>query len=298
MPSSKIKIGIVFLAIVSVYAVAIFLILEGVNSYNSIQVPPTLSELEGFALFSSADLDIDYYRSLMRDIDTSKKSTGVTLSIRFSTKSSTDENVIMVAQNPCDLEILENSKVSAVAGGYWLFKPNIKKIENKTYFWYEFKAERDSEYIITFNLNWENYLSQISYSRFNLVIPIDLSLLPPTEFNALGFDITPTYRITPDIPNISSVSVHLPPESTNIYMVPFPDTITYHPENVWYIWDMKSRSDPDKYVSTAISIDFESSHLLDEKESELFLAGVFIAVGVGMITSLSVSLVVNYSKRD
>lgn len=261
------------------------LLILGINLYNETKESPTdFQKLNGLALYSTRSLELTNYSLLLLDIDTVNRSVVAELYLTFSTESSPFS---IFGQSPCDLNSLE--LISGVSSS----KPNIIRSNGETYFQQEFNEEPGS-HSIRYRFYWENYLSKVSYSKFRVVVPFNLSYLEGIE--ETGIDVGSYLPITPDMASESSLSIRLPTESTNIYTMPTPDNVTYYPENIWYIWDLKARSDPKEWSSTAFWMDFESSTLIGQKENDIFLAGVLIASGLSGIISTILYLLGNSLK--
>ena len=271
----------------AVLVFAIGLLVVGYDIYNKTQESPTVfQELDGLALYSTRSIKLNSYSLLLLTVDPINRSAIVDLYITFSTESS---SLSIFGQSPCDLSSLE--LVSEESSS----EPIIIKVDDKTYFQQEFKGESEN-YRIRYKFFWENYLSKVSYSKFRLVVPFNLGYL--NEIEKTGIDVGSYIPITPDMANESSLSIRLPTDSTNIDAMPMPDNFTYYPENIWYIWDLKGRSDPKKVVSTAFLMEFESSSLIEQKENDIFRATVFIAAGCGGIFSAFIFFLGSSLKRS
>lgn len=281
MVSSRILVG----AAILVFALG--LLAAGYDVYNKTrESPPIFQKMDGLSLCSTRSLKPNYYSLLILSINPMNKSVLANFYLNFSTES---PSFSIFGQSPCDLASLRlTSEMSSS-------EPNIININDRTYFYQEFFNVEPGEHTISYTFYWENYLSKVSYSKFRLIVPFNIGY--PQDIGETGINVGSNYQITPGKADEARLSIRLPTESTNIYTMPTPDNISYYPENIWYIWDLKARSDPLEGVSTAFWMDFESITLIGQKENNIFLSGVLIAAGFGGTFSGIIFILDNLLKR-
>jgi len=115
--------------------------------------------------------------------------------------------------------------------------------------------------------------------------------LPKEAINGNGL-------LLPDVTSRASLSIIRPETATISEAMPNPDVIGFSEGKVWYVWDIKRRSDRDRYASTAVSIDVEVDNLKIKYESSWAYFTLCLGIGVPLMISSSIQyLILRYSKH-
>jgi len=282
--------------------------------YRSIVVASPVSrqpgESEGFVPFVSWGIvmQLSLLKLLVDRIDVNTSSAWVTLLLRFNAGTAAPSNVIVVGLQvphefsppfifgpPFDLKATDGRMVSPGACGY----PIVLKCVNAkdttadvSYFYVVMNRTLDSKIVFTsFDLNmtflWQGSLVPKSYEAFELVVQLSFSLRP-TVRHGIPYEVR---ELWPSLAEESKLSIHMPLSSTITVVTPPADSYTYVNGSLWHIWDTRLRSDPDRFASTAFSIQFLMNDLAAKKEQNLFYAGLFLGVGISTVTGSAMEIV-------
>lgn len=151
---------------------------------------------------------------------------------------------------------------------------------------------------LSIDFTWKGVFWRQSFYKYNLVVSFNSAF--PGYINEVGLPkeaINPTGLLIPDVTGRTSLSIIRPETVTVSETMPNPDVIGFSEGKVWYVWDVKSRSNRDRYVSTAVSIDFEVDSLKMTYESSWAYFALCLGIGVPLIISSSIEyLKFRYSK--
>jgi len=267
-------------------------------------VSPQPTESEGFVPFVSWGVveELSLLRLFVDRIDVNTSSARVTMLLRFSTGTVASQGVIVVGIQiphefsyppifgpPFDLTAANGTTETPAACGH----PRILECASAkdatadvSYFYVVINRTSGSKTVFTlFDLNmtfqWQNSLVRKSYEAYELVVQLSFNLRPTVK-REIPYEVR---ELWPDSAKESKLSVHMPPNSTVTVVTPPADSYTYVNGSLWHIWDTRLRSDPDRFASTAFSIQFLMNDLAADKERRLFEAGWRLGAGIPMAIS-------------
>jgi len=284
----------------------------GCSLRQSVVVSPVSrqpGESEGFVPFVSWGIviELSLLKLLVDRIDVNTSSAWVTLLLRFNAGTAAPSNVIVVGLQvphefsppfifgpPFDLKATDDRIVSPAACGYPIVLKCINAKDTTadvSYFYVVINRTLDSRTVFTsFDLNmtfqWQGSLVRKSYEAYELEVQLSFSLRP-TVRHEIPYEVR---ELWPSSAEESKLSIHMPLSSTITVVTPPADSYTYVNGSLWHIWDTRLRSEPDRFASTAFSVQFLMNDLAAEKEQKLFYGGLFLGIGVTMVVGWGVEM--------
>lgn len=277
------------------------------SSYRSSPLPEYAEDPYGFLFFTSEDIIETATSSFLFSIDQVKYQEGtvhVHIFADFFLSMGNDSNgnstffVLQSFHNISDVSITINGQSPEDYGK----KETIITYERSAtaYLLIDIPREDIAGHIqVSINFIWKGAFWRHSFYKYNLVVSFNSAF--PNYIHEVGLPkeaINDNGLLLPDITSRTSFSIAKPDAAGIAEAMPNPDVIGFSEGKVWYTWDIKKRSDRDRYASTAISIHIEVDDLKKEYESSWAYFTLCLGIGVPLlISSLIESIKIHYSKR-
>lgn len=152
---------------------------------------------------------------------------------------------------------------------------------------------------VSMSFTWKNFLWRTSFYRYELAVPFNSEIPPDINEVQLPRQVkNPNGILLLDETSQARLSVAKPDIDMSIDTLPDPDLITFYSRKVWYLWDIKQRSNHHEYVSTAVSISIEIEDLRRQYEAWLSACTFLLGIGIPLIvSSLAEFLKLRYSDK-
>jgi hypothetical protein len=267
---------------------------------------PTYSEDPyGFLFFTSEDIEQNNSSSIMYVFNPILPETGE-IQVRVIAEffcpmyEVNDENstyfVLQTFQSVSNIDVIVNSQSPNSYGGTakLLSYPKeatsyiLIEIPNQTFI-------TGSRILIDLNFTWEGIFWRNSFYEYNTMIFFNSGY--PNFINDVGLPekaINGNGLLLPDITKGASIQIAKTSGITISEVMPNPDNIGFAEGKTWYSWDLKKRSDRDRYASTGVSIQLEVENL--KRTYEFAWAAFPLALGIGL--PLMVSSSIEYVKLN
>lgn len=299
------SIGAILLAYSGLY---LFPIIH--SSYASSPVPEFSEDPYGFLFFTSEDIIQTSTSSLLFSIDEMEYQEGkVSIHIfadfiRSMAKADDGNSTFFVLQlfhNISDVSVTVNGQSPEDYGK----KETIITYERSatSYLLIDIPKENFTDVgdriRVSIDFTWKGVFWRQSFYKYNLVVSFNSGF--PSYINEVGLPkeaINGNGLLLPDVTSRTALSIIRPEKAAISEAMPNPDVIGFSEGKVWYVWDIKKRSDRDRYASTAVSIDVEVDNLKMKYESSWAYFTLCLGIGVPLIISSSIEyLRLHYSKH-
>lgn len=297
-------IGVVFF----VYSMFIYILIIH-PSYASSPVPEYAEDPYAFLFFTSEDIIQSAKSSLLfwfDQIEPQKGTTYVHVFVDFYRPMSevNDENstyfVLQIFQNMSDVDVTVNGQSPIDYGGSATVLNSPQRATS--YLLIDIPNENfttGGHITLSMYFTWKGVFWRQSFYRYNLLVSFNTGF--PSFINEVGLPteaINGNGMLIPDVTTRASFSIAKPEAATIPEAMPNPDIVGFSEGKVWYGWDLKKRSDRDRYASTAASIDIEVDGLKRMYESSWATFPLALSIGLSLIISSSIEYSkIKYSKH-
>jgi len=295
------RLGAASIALLSFSIGAIFLVYSLLRYFPIIQPSYTLSpvpeyseEPYGFLFFTSENIIESAESSLLFIIDEVKYQEGTTrvriFADFFRSMANTNNGnstflVLQAFHKISDVSVNINGQSPEEYGK----KESIITYEQSatSYLLIDIPEEDIAGHIQVFmDFTWKGVFWRQAFYVYNLVVSFNSAF--PNYINEVGLPkeaINGNGLLLPDVTSRTSLSIARPEKATISQAMPNPDVIGFSEGKVWYSWDIKKRSDRDRFASTAVSIDIEVDDLKKKYESSWAYFTLCLGIGVPLIMS-------------
>ncbi len=303
------KVAIAFLAI---FAIGLFLTILAFQcyyfpiiskTYSVSPIPQYSANPQGFLFFTSEDVIPNVtstYTYQIDQINWQEGSAHVAIWVDFYLKESRKGNYTFFALqlfgNVSELEVSFDGMAPELYGTgratTIYYEP-----ASSSYILWEIPAERvPGHNQIKINFLWKGVFWQRSHYKYALVVSFNSDFpdyliragLPAEAINENG-------KLLADITQKTSLSIAKPEVVTISDSTPAADKITFYTGKLWYIWDIRERSDSHNYASTAVSVDLEVDSLRIEYDQAFAYFALFLGIGAPLFISSIVELLKLYA---
>jgi hypothetical protein len=136
---------------------------------------------------------------------------------------------------------------------------------------------------------WMDFSKKTSIGQYNFVASFD------TSFPSFFDNVLPSLAITgqgniliPETVSVYRFSFAYPRTEKLTEIMPTADNIVFNGSNVWLLWDVNTRSDSTRFVSTAISLEVDNQN--ERTLYDLSLTFSIFLIGIGLPLVISSSL--------
>jgi hypothetical protein len=278
-------------------------------SYTSSPVPESAEYPYGFLFFTSEDIILASPSSLLFRIDGLNYQEGIVSvhvfadlirSMAKTTEGNSTFFVLQVFQKISNVSITVNGHSPEDYGK----KESILPYERSatSYLLIDIPKENFTDVgdriKVSIDFTWKGVFWRQSFYKYNLVVSFNTNF--PNYINEVGLPneaINVNGLLIPDVTSRTMLSIIRPEAAVISEAMPNPDVMTFYGGKVWCVWDVKSRSDRDRYASTAVSVDVEVDELKKEYESSWAYFTLCLGIGVPlMVSSFFEGLKLHYSK--
>lgn len=276
-------------------------------SYTLSPVPEYSEDPYGFLFFTSEDIIQSLASSLLFIIDEVKYQEGTArvqiFADFFRSMANTNNGnstflVLQAFHNISDVSVTINGQSPE---GYGKKEIIITYEESATsYLLIDIPKEDIAGHIQVFmDFTWKGVFWRRAFYTYNLVVSFNSAF--PNYINEVGLPkeaINGNGLLLPDVTSRTSLSIARPEKAAISEAMPNPDIIGFSEGKVWYSWDIKRRSDRDRYASTAVSIDMEMNDLKKVYASSWAYFTLCLGIGIPLIISSVIEFFKLYFSKD
>jgi len=272
-------------------------------AYVSSPIPGYAEDPSAFLFFTSEDIIEDASSSLLfwfDHVEPQEETAYVQVYVDFYRPMSEvrDENstffVLQTFQNISNVDVTVNGQTPSDYGGLETVLYYPTRVTN--YLLIDIPNENfttGGHITLSLSFSWHGFFWRQSFHEYKMLVSFNTGFpsfvhdvgLPKQAINGNGM-------LIPDIAERASFSIADPEVATISDARPNPDIVGFSEGKAWHSWDIKKRSDRDRYASTAVSIELEVDGLKTIYESSW--AAVPLGLGIGL--PLLVSSSIEYAK--
>ncbi len=265
-------------------------------SYASSPVPKYAEDPYAFLFFTSEDITQSAESSLFFWIDEIQPQEGIccvhVIADFYRLRAeANDENssyfVLQVFQNISDIGVTVNGQSPVDYGGRERTLSYPKKATS--YLLIDIPNENfttGGHITMHISFTWKEVFWRQSFYRYNLLASFNTNF--PSFVNEVGLPteaINGNGMLIPDVTTRTSLSIAKPESNMISATMPDPDIVGFNEGKIWYNWDIKKRSDRDRYASTSVSIDIEVAGLKRRFEETWAYFTLCLGIGVPLVIS-------------